>query len=591
VDERDQADSGEHDEASGEQPRDRHAPTPSPEDDTPPPSAAPSPTFASRLDNPKFRAALIWSGLLLFTFIVRLRTLQTLETSGDPFEYVLAIKEIVYRSAETWTWTHHTARFGILVPSALVFWVMGADPLAYYVVPIVIALATSCFVFATVRRFASTTLALLCVAAIVLFPMNIRNHSQIAPATFLILYQMATAYAFVRVAQTEDRRERLKWLAMMVVMTFLAYLCKVTAVFGAMGFGAALWLVTRRIWPSVVFGLGLVGLYCVEWSAYAVFSDVEGGRFGIIGQTHLTSDALKEYPSLWALAQRFHKFKGYWLYLFYASVAATVYFVSNRQRLRSAGAGLMLVGAALILGTLFGLKSFDPIVPAVPLRMRYGSTSAPFLLIGIIVASTGIIEARLKLAWKRRDVLLGAALSLSVALVVYPENWTKLKEHPLRVLNDYRSLAWHHAAKGTIVLGTGTHKGATKVMKGYLALLWPYHDNLDEVPEIVRYRIGRRAYYYFSQIPSEDRKARRLEQIKVEKAVRELGPFILVKRAKEDWNFVRQKHRGYMKIEVFEHGGTGGQGDMKLPSPGKKKKKKKKNPLDVDDEDDENDDD
>lgn len=584
-----QADSGERDEVAGEQPAadDRHAPTPSPEDDTPAPIAAPS--YASRLDDPKIRAAILWSGILLFTFIVRLRTLQTLETSGDPFEYVLAIKEIVYRSAETWTWTHHTARFGILVPSALVFWVMGADPLAYYVVPMVVALLTSCLVFATVRRFSSTTLAVVCTAAVVLFPMNIRNHSQIAPATFLMLYQMATAYAFVRVVQTEERKQRLKWLAVMVVMTFLAYLCKVTAVFGAMGFGAALWLVTRRIWPSVVFGLGLVGLYCVEWSAYAVFTDVDGGRFGIIGRTHLTSDALKEYPSLWALAQRFHKFKGYWLYLFYTAAAAVVYFVTSKQRIRSPGAGLMLVGVTLILGTLFGLKSFDPIVPAVPLRMRYGSESAPFLMIGIAIAATGIIEARLKLVWNRRGVLLGSALSLGLALMAYPENWTNLKEHPLRVLNEYRSLAWHHAAKGTIVLGTGTHKGATKVMKGYLALLWPYHDDLDEVPDIVRYKIGRRAYYYFSKVPSEDRKARRLEQIKVEKAVRELGPFVLVKRAKEDWNFVRQKHRGYMKIEVFEHGGTGGHGDMKLPSPGARKKSK--NPLETDDEDDEEDDD
>lgn len=556
---------------------------------TPPEDANIEVTKRSLLDEPRVRAAILWAGLLAFTLIVRLRTLETIETSGDPFEYVLAVKEIVYRGSETWTWTHHSARFGIVVPSALAFWIAGADPLAYYIVPLGFALLTSALFYATARRLHGVGFGLVVTGLLVVFPMMVRNGSQIAPGGFLIAYLVGAAYFYIRLQEPSTRRDQAKWVLGMAAFTFLAYMAKVTAVYAAMGFTAAL-VVTGRRWKTALAYLGVLAvLFGVEWLCYSVLTDVEGGRFGVIGQTHLTSKKLEPLDGWWELASRFWRFKGYWLYLFAASCVAAAYHFSSRQRIRTTAAGLHIVGLCLICGTVLGIKSIDPIVPAVPLRMRYGSPAVPFLLIGVLSAGRALFETKFRLSWTRAKVGLGASLAFALALTVYPDNWKKLDEHPLRVLNEYRSLAWHHAAKGTIVLGTGTHKGATKVMKGYLALLWPYHDNLEEVPDIVRYKIGRRAYYYFSKVPSEDRKARRLEQIKVEKAVRELGPFVLVKRAKEDWNFVRQKHRGYMKIEVFEHGGTGGQGDMKLPSPGARKKSK--NPLETDDEDDEDDDD
>ena len=544
----------------------------------------------SRLDDPRIRALILWSAVLGFTLIVRLRTLETIETSGDPFEYVLAVKELLYRHSDTWVWTHHTARFGIVVPTAFAFWIFGADPLAYYAVPVALALGTSAIVFATARRLRGTPFALLATAALVLFPMMVRNGSQIAPGPFLIIYLSGAAYGYVRLIQASTSREERRWLLVMVALTFLAYLAKVTAVYAVLGFAAAL-LTTGR-WRTALAYVGLLAvLFGAEWLSYSLFSEIEGGRFGLIGQTHLTSKKLKPLEDWWALFARFAKFKGYWLLLFAFSIAAAGYHFTSRRRMRSPAAGLHLVGLCLVFGTVVGVKSIDPIVPAVPLRMRYASPAVPFLLLGGLTAALGLVAGRFRLAWERRGVALAGVLTLALSLIVYPDRWKEIDEHPLRVLNEYRQLAWHHASKGTIVLGTGTHKGATKVMKGYLALLWPYHDDLDAVPEIVRYRIGRRAYYYFTRIPSKDRKARRLEQIKVEKAVRELGPFVLVKRAKEDWNFVRQKHRGYMKIEVFEHGGT--EGHMKVPSPGtkKKKKKKKKDPLAPDDEGDDGDDD
>ena len=545
-------------------------------------------TKRSLLDDPRVRAAILWTGLLAFTLIVRLRTLETIETTGDPFEYVLAVKEIVYRGSETWTWTHHSARFGIVLPSALVFWIAGADPLAYYIVPLGFALLTSAFVYATGRRLHGAGFGLLVVGLLVVFPMMVRNGSQIAPGGFLIAYLAGAGYFYVRVQEPSTRREHVRWVLGMAVFTFLAYLAKVTAVYAAMGFAAAL-VVTARRWKTALAYLGVLAvLFGIEWLCYSLFSDVEGGRFGVIGETHLTSKKLEPLDGWWELVSRFSRFKGYWLYLFAASLVAAAYHASSRQRIRTTAAGLHIVGLCLICGTVLGVKSIDPIIPAVPLRMRYGSPAVPFLLLGVLSAGRALVEAKLRLSWTRGKVAVGASVAFVVAMTVYPDNWKKLDEHPLRILNEYRSLAWHHASKGTLVLGTGAHKATTKVMKGYLALLWPYHDDLDEVPEIVRYKIGRRAYYYFTQIPSKDRRARRLEQIKVEKAVRELGPFVLVKRAKEDWNFVRQKHRGYMKIEVFEHGGTGGHGDMNLPSPGRRKKPK--NPLETDDEDDEDDD-
>lgn len=556
---------------------------------TPPEGANLEVTRRSLLDDQRVRAAILWAGLLAFTLIVRLRTLETIETSGDPFEYVLAVKEIVYRGSETWVWTHHSARFGIVLPSALIFWIAGADPLAYYIVPLAFALLTSAIFYATARRLHGVGFGLVATGRLVVFPMMVRNGSQIAPGGFLIAYLAGAAYFYVRLQEPSSRRDLARWVLGMAVFTFLAYLAKVTAVYAAMGFAAALVITARRWKTALAYLLVLLVLFGIEWLCYSLFSDVEGGRFGVISQTHLTSKKLEPLDGWWELVSRFWRFKGYWLYLFAASLLAAAYYISSRQRIRTTAAGLHIVGLCLIGGTILGVKSIDPIVPAVPLRMRYGSPAVPFLLIGVLSAGRALVETKFRLSWTRAKVGVGASLAFALALTVYPDNWKTLDEHPLRLLQQYRSLAWHHAAKGTIVLGTGTHKGATKVMKGYLALLWPYHDDLEEVPDIVRYKIGRRAYYYFSKVPSEDRKARRLEQIKVEKAVRELGPFVLVKRAKEDWNFVRQKHRGYMKIEVFEHGGTGGHGDMKLPSPGARKKPK--NPLETDDEDDEEDDD
>lgn len=532
------------------------------------PSPASSTDSARRLDNPKVRAWILWSGVVVFTLLVRLRTLEPVETTGDPFEYVLAIKQMLYRSSEAWNWTHHTARFGMLLPSALVFWIFGPSPLPYYVIPLACSLASSCLLFATMRRIASVQHALLVTAAVVLFPMMIRAGSQLAPTTFLVPYMVATAYAFVRHTQAQTRRASVQWLVVMSVMTFAAYMTKVTAVFGAMGFAAALLLVTGRLWAVGLYLGVFAGLYGVEWLAYVTLSDLEGGRLSIITTTHLSSPRLKPLKDIWELLERFRRFRGYWLYLFaFASIGAVALAV-HRDKRRSAQAGLMLVGVALLFGMVLGLKSFDPIVPAVPLRTRYATTAVPFLIIGGFAALSTFVQARLLFQWTRRGVAAASGLALAVGLSAYPHLWNKeAAEHPIPVLLEQQQLAWHHASKGTLVLGTGSHKGATKVLKGYLALFWPYHADTDKLPNIVRYRIGHTPYYFFSEVEDDQRRARRLEEIGVEKAVRELGPFMLIQREKaKTKDLVRHKGFSVMQIDVFEHGGTGG-GSSELPPP------------------------
>ena len=144
-------------------------------------------TAAAKLERelgPRAQAWVLWSCVVLFTLIVRARTFEMLEVGGDPFEYVLAVKRMLYAGPEAWEWTHHSARFSLLLPSALVFGLMGGDPLAYYVVPLLLSVATSCLLFAALRRFAGVPAALLVVAAVVLFPGSIRNFRRSRPSPF-----------------------------------------------------------------------------------------------------------------------------------------------------------------------------------------------------------------------------------------------------------------------------------------------------------------------------------------------------------------------------------------------------------------------
>jgi hypothetical protein len=301
-----------------------------------------------------------------------------------------------------WVFDHHTARFAINLPIYLSQRVFGAHPNVMYVAPIAFALVQIPLVLAIGRRIASRPVGVVAALGLIAFGPWANAASQLLPGVFQTTYLLFALYAHCRFALCPDS----KWLVATGVALFAAYLAMISSLYFLPGFALATLCVRRRASDVLIWAGVLVGAIALETLAYASFSEFPGGQLQIVRRTH-TNIAPIEF---WDLFRRFGVLPAAWQAALAAgALAAAVLLALGRQ---PALRGLPWIAGVFLLGSTFGVKSLDPLVPALNFRDRYFDPLAP--LIALMVPASVALLARAR----KRETVRVSASARSLALMI-----------------------------------------------------------------------------------------------------------------------------------------------------------------------------
>ena len=434
------------------------------------------------------------AAVALLAVVVRLRTLQLPSAGGDAFEYVLAAKHLAYGvSAEHWTWGHHNARFGIVLPAAFAYWISGDHIWAYYFVPLTSAMGVVLATYAVGHRLHGPALALLAATTMALFPPMQRFGSQIGPEAPGALCLLTATYAMLRTADEDDARRRLAWLLALSGACFAAYMIWVPTVFAFPGLWLGLWICGGRRRDVATVAASCAALFWLEWTAYFLFTEETYGRIGIIASGHLDHRNLKEVDGASSLLKRFKGLEPAWYYVLVPGLVswggAVVQYKPCRRLVAATTAGI-----TFLVGVVFAVKSLDPLVPVLPFRARYFFITVPFGTLAfwwIVVRRT---RARVVAQPDRPPPWRTIGLLLVGSSIVFPKAWKpRGTDHALEATLEDMKLAERAHTEGWPVLVNG---GDTRtLMRGYIALYWQ-GDRLEGLPRTRRAKIGDRTYRF-----------------------------------------------------------------------------------------------
>lgn len=325
--------------------------------------------------------------LTLAALVALASTLPSLDMGGDAAWKWAFVR--CWGRGLPWVFDHHTARFAINLPIYLSQRAFGAHPNAMYVAPIAFALMQVPLVVAIGRRIASRPVAVVAALSLIAFGPWATSASQLLPGVFQTTYLLFALYAHCRFAEQPGA----KWLIATGVALFAAYLAMISSLYFLPGFVLATLCVRRRasdvlLWASVLFGA-----IALETAAYALFSEFPAGQLQIVRRTHDNIEPIQ----FWELFRRFGVLPATWrLALAAGSGAAIVLLALGRQ---PALLGLPWIAGVFLLGSTFGVKSLDPLVPALNFRDRYFDPLAPLIAL-MVPASIAVVASAWKRGWR-----------------------------------------------------------------------------------------------------------------------------------------------------------------------------------------------
>lgn len=434
------------------------------------------------------------AAVALLAIVVRMRTLQLPSAGGDAFEYVLAAKHLAYGvSADHWQWSHHNARFGIVLPAAFGYWITGDHIWAYYFVPVVSSTGVVLATYAIGHRLQGPALAVLAATTMALFPPSQRFGSQLGPEAPGALCLLIATYLMLRAADEPSAERRRWWLLGTAGACFAAYMIWVPTVFAFPGVWLGLWLAGgRRRDVAIVAGV-CAALFWLEWGTYLLLTEESFGRIGIIASGHLDHRNLKPVHGALGLLRRFRDLEPAWYYVLVPGLVAWGGAVARWRPCRRVLAATT-AGITFLVGVMFAVKGLDPLVPVLPHRARYFFITVPFVTLAfwwIVVRRT---RARLIARPDRAPPWRTIALLLVGSLIAFPKAWkAKGTDHALSAARDDAALGERAEAEGLPVLASGDD--TVTLMRGFVAHYWS-GDRRQGLPRTSRVRINKKTYRY-----------------------------------------------------------------------------------------------
>ncbi|MDR3237298.1 MAG: glycosyltransferase family 39 protein [Spirochaetia bacterium] len=362
------------------------------------------------------RGAYLTAAVVIFTLIIRLVTLQFLDDSGDSKYYIDAAKQL--SSTLPYEFTHWSARFGIVIPVYFIRSVWGGAS-ASYILPLLYSLLAAFLVMKTALLMNKAQAGFIAAMILAIYPGMARSGSQILPGIFSMVYLLAALYFILRYV---FKRKNILYLVLSAVFTFFAYETHIINVFFAPGMALIIILNKKNPWKAAAFFFGLLlVLYFGETILYHIFTKFSLGRLDIIRHSHLDDNKTLQSLALWELPFRFVRPGPLFLFFFLLSA---YYAVLCRAKKKYATLSVYLPAGGFFLIMLFSLRSVSPLVPALPLDIRYMDVSLPFIF---LFASFYITE---RFKAEQLKALSAAALFLA-PLITAGICYKNILHHPL----------------------------------------------------------------------------------------------------------------------------------------------------------------
>lgn len=418
--------------------------------------------------------------LLLITIVFRLWTLMMIHTGIDERDYWYSAKSLS-QGLEYPYINHRTIRWSVILPVAAAQLITGVHPNAYYVMPLLNALAQTALLFLLGIRLFNRKTAILACLFMVFFPYQIRAASQIRPEIFSITYVLAMLWFFTDYWSGEGKIQR-RGLILSSVMLYIAYHAKITNLFFLPGMTALVLIRSRGdrrkalVNASVFCGIPLVA-FALETLLYGVLAGYPLGHLQIIKLNHLGG-----MEALGSWVEIFNRYaspylQAYWQVPFAVFLACSIDGLANK---RHRMLPLVIVPAlSFFFFITIAISGVHPLRMAEPFTNRYFSAVLPLVFLCVAWYASllsNAILARVKPfeAWLKKALfpllLIGTALfavifsmpSLPAPLSGYfaaPFS----RRHPFRLNERYRAelnAAWD---QGLAIVGADSHAGENAV--------------------------------------------------------------------------------------------------------------------------------
>ena len=196
--------------------------------------------------------------ILLLGFVLRV-VFFTGYNSGDDRAYIA--KAFEYASGKYEKPDNHWAvRNGIVFPTTMMIKAFGVNTISVVLIPFILSMLSMIIAYKFAFFLSDEKAALLTAMMVAIFPMEVLFASQLFPYTFLSFFSLVSLYCFV-VGMT---RENYSLFFLSGLSLGVAYLCRITALYSLLFFVLYFIFFNRRVDAILIFGAGLISIFCVE---------------------------------------------------------------------------------------------------------------------------------------------------------------------------------------------------------------------------------------------------------------------------------------------------------------------------------------
>jgi hypothetical protein len=359
--------------------------------------------------------------LLLIALAVSTRTLYTVpvELDGDEIQKWRFVGQLrAGIPVADLLVDHHTARWGVNLPTLAFTWLTGFNWFTYYLVVICFFALLLAGAAVVIGKHSSSAKWSFVVFAALLFvdPMYMRSTSQLQPFVFVSAFVLLHMIFVIRAV---GRPNQINFL-LSALFIFLAYGAKETAIFFVPG--TCVFVIAVLGWRKGVEALAYIGAYgllliAVETATFTIIKGEFTTRFSLLSH-HFAEENKWTLKHFYELFQLWIGNPWYSTGLFIGAGVGSIYlfwrYFIDRVNAVPIFAALLFISFSIL--QTFVLKSIDPLVPASPPEGKYLADLTPFACMVIAFVLDDVLS-RVAPRWRKGLALLLAAGVAGVCLL------------------------------------------------------------------------------------------------------------------------------------------------------------------------------
>ncbi|WP_031482676.1 glycosyltransferase family 39 protein [Maridesulfovibrio frigidus] len=375
---------------------------------------------ANFLSSNKYCDAIMIAGIVLFTMLIRLVSLEYVEIGGDSlFVWENAVSMV--QNGHYLEWNHHNMRWAIGLPLDLLLNIFGTAPLNYYILPVLFSVLASILAYLLGKELGDRKFAAFFAVLLVLYPKMTTSGSQLWPG----IYEMTYLLACVCCLFIWRRKGGWHFLAAAGLLSGCVWGSRITGIYYAPGLLALLLFDKKKLWPVLIFSAFFLSVLGLEWTYFYSDSGNVLGRLGILASTHISQDQLLLTFSDYLLNfTNLIKFRGL-LPVVIAALGIGIWVLRKGNSNEKSIAILFLGG---LFFNIYMISSISPLKIAAPVGSRYLTAGVPFMLLTILIGIKHWHKHSPKYAVIVKWVLLVAFLVFTLKEIPAQNSLSRLQE-------------------------------------------------------------------------------------------------------------------------------------------------------------------